>query len=278
MRSRSSISSMRPIVSPRQTSGNMSSERSPRPARNSRSWGSWLSFETCTCTGSCVSRTARVAGYSSRRYSSPPVSVISFVPLIRSTSITTASRSRSHRESSAAVAEVSSAARAVNASRTSVRSRLEESRCERSRSVWRRSAGAISTEISDLARSAVSLELVRARKRPNAAGRDKVGDVHEFDFAAVQRRLAAETGGYEIVHESPGLEVGVYVLVAPEPDRQQPHEHDEIYVVLEGRGTLMVEGEAAELDEGGSAYVKAGADHRFTGYEALSVLVLFERD
>jgi hypothetical protein len=38
----------------------------------------------------------------------------------------------------------------------------------------------------------------------------------------------------------------VYVLVAPpEPDRQQPHEDDEVYLVLEGSGTLEVEGEQA---------------------------------
>ena len=36
----------------------------------------------------------------------------------------------------------------------------------------------------------------------------------------VRRRLEAGKGGYEVVHASPGLEVGVYVLVAPEPDRQ----------------------------------------------------------
>ena len=47
--------------------------------------------------------------------------------------------------------------------------------------------------------------------------------MHAFDVAAVKERLKAGNGGYEIVHESPGLEVGVYVLVAPEPDRQQPH-------------------------------------------------------
>ena len=46
-----------------------------------------------------------------------------------------------------------------------------------------------------------------------------------IDVAAALDRLR-ERGGYEIVHESPGLEVGVYVLVAPEPDRQQPHEDD----------------------------------------------------
>jgi mannose-6-phosphate isomerase-like protein (cupin superfamily) len=100
---------------------------------------------------------------------------------------------------------------------------------------------------------------------------------HEFDVGDVAKRLAAGNGGYEIVHESPGLEVGVYVLVAPEPDRQQPHEWDEIYVVLEGRGTLEVEDESFELEAGGSVYVKAGAEHRFTGYEGLSVLVVFDK-
>lgn len=59
---------------------------------------------------------------------------------------------------------------------------------------------------------------------------------HPFDIHGVAERLAAGNGGYETVHESPGIEVGVYVLVAPEPDRQQPHDDDEIYVVLEGHG------------------------------------------
>jgi mannose-6-phosphate isomerase-like protein (cupin superfamily) len=91
----------------------------------------------------------------------------------------------------------------------------------------------------------------------------------------VQRRLQQAGGGYEVVHESPGLELGVYVLVAPEPDRQQPHDRDEIYVVLSSRGTLEVEGDTVDLGEGDAAFVRAGDDHRFTGYEGLSVLVIF---
>jgi mannose-6-phosphate isomerase-like protein (cupin superfamily) len=100
---------------------------------------------------------------------------------------------------------------------------------------------------------------------------------HPFDIEAVKHRLAEGSGGYEIVHASPGLEVGVYVLVAPEPDRQQPHADDEIYVVLEGMGTLEVEGTSVDLREGHAVFVPAGADHRFAGYERLSVLVIFER-
>src|SRR5919205_3926512 len=98
-----------------------------------------------------------------------------------------------------------------------------------------------------------------------------------FEVESVVERLRAAGGGYEIVHESPGLEIGVYVPVAPEPDRQQPHEDDEVYVVLEGTGVLDVEGKRLELQEGNAVFVPARADHRFSAYEHLSVLVLFER-
>lgn len=101
--------------------------------------------------------------------------------------------------------------------------------------------------------------------------------MHEFEIAVVKDRLREAGGGYEVVHESAGLELGVYVLVAPEPDRQQPHEDDEVYVVLEGTGVLEVEQEQVAVKEGSAVFVEAGADHRFTAYEHLSVLVIFER-
>lgn len=100
---------------------------------------------------------------------------------------------------------------------------------------------------------------------------------HVFDVREVAEHLSAGNGGYEVVHSSAGLELGVYVLVAPEPDRQQPHEWDEVYIVLEGRGTLEVEGEEIPVQEGGAIYVKAGAEHRFTDYEGLSVVVIFDK-
>lgn len=100
---------------------------------------------------------------------------------------------------------------------------------------------------------------------------------HAFDVERVKTRLAEAGGGYEIVHETPGLELGVYVLVAPEADHQQPHAYDEVYVVLEGRGTLEIDGERVEVEDGKAAFVPAGADHRFVGYENLSVLVIFDK-
>jgi len=99
--------------------------------------------------------------------------------------------------------------------------------------------------------------------------------VHEFSVGPVVEKLRAAGGGYEIVHESPGLELGVYVLVAPEPDRQQPHEDDEVYLVLEGTGVLEVEGTSIPVREGHSVFVEAGADHRFTAYAQLTLFVVF---
>ena len=78
-----------------------------------------------------------------------------------------------------------------------------------------------------------------------------------LDIEATRRRLEESGGGYEVVHTSPGLEIGVYVLVAPEPDRQQPHVDDEVYVVLDGRGVLEVEGDTVEVSAGQGG-VRAG--------------------
>ena len=53
--------------------------------------------------------------------------------------------------------------------------------------------------------------------------------MHAFGVGSVVEKLRAAGGGYQIVHESPGLELGVYVLAAPEPDGGggAGREHDE---------------------------------------------------
>jgi mannose-6-phosphate isomerase-like protein (cupin superfamily) len=107
--------------------------------------------------------------------------------------------------------------------------------------------------------------------------RGPLPSAHPFDIEGVKKQLADTGGGYAIVHESPGLELGVYMLVAPEPDRQQPHEDDEVYIVLKGSGVLDVEEERVELREGHAVFVPAGAEHCFSAYEQLTVLVIFER-
>ena len=101
------------------------------------------------------------------------------------------------------------------------------------------------------------------------------GPFSSFDFGDAAERLGP--GGYEVVCETPRLQVGVYVLAAPEPDAQEPHEWDELYFVLEGRGTLDVEGEKHLLEEGAAAFVAARAAHRFEDYERIVLLVVFDK-
>jgi mannose-6-phosphate isomerase-like protein (cupin superfamily) len=96
-----------------------------------------------------------------------------------------------------------------------------------------------------------------------------------FDVAETAARLAERGGGYEVVHTSPGLEIGVYVLVAPEPDRQVPHAFDEIYVVLDGEGEVEVAGARRPVRRGEGIFVAAGVEHGFHAYEELSLLVAF---
>lgn len=101
----------------------------------------------------------------------------------------------------------------------------------------------------------------------------------QFDVESVKQRLVANGGGYEVVHASPGLEIGVYVLLAPEPDPQVPHDHDddEVYIALDGSGVLVVEGTPIPFELGEAVFVPAGARHYFTAYDRLSMLVIFAR-
>jgi mannose-6-phosphate isomerase-like protein (cupin superfamily) len=99
--------------------------------------------------------------------------------------------------------------------------------------------------------------------------------VSGFEFGGIADRLGP--GGYEVVYETARLQVGVYVLAAPEPDTQKPHEWDELYFVLEGRGTLTVEDEELLLEEGAAAFVEARAHHHFHDYEQIVLLVVFDK-
>ena len=93
----------------------------------------------------------------------------------------------------------------------------------------------------------------RGRLRPpsvSVQGESTIGKTGRIDLSAIKARLEAGTGGYEVAHDRRASKLGIYVLVAPEPDQQQPHADDKVYVVLEGRGTLEIDGATVPLVEG----------------------------
>ena len=93
-----------------------------------------------------------------------------------------------------------------------------------------------------------------------------------FPIAEVRTRLESHDGGWEVVHESPNLEVGVLVRIAPTPDPPVRHTADEVYVVLAGEATLEAEGESRRLKPGDTAFVAVGKEHHFVDYAAMRVL------
>ena len=59
-------------------------------------------------------------------------------------------------------------------------------------------------------------------------------------------------------------------------DKQQPHERDEIYVVVAGSGTFYLNGKRAPVQAGDFIFVPAYAAHRFEDFtEDFSTWVFF---
>jgi len=70
--------------------------------------------------------------------------------------------------------------------------------------------------------------------------------------------------GYVIAFEDQKIEAGIYQ--PDQVDRQTPHDEDELYVVLKGQGTLCLEQEEYNVEEGDLLFVPAKAEHRFKDF------------
>ncbi len=74
----------------------------------------------------------------------------------------------------------------------------------------------------------------------------------------------------------PDLFAGLYEIPAGGEDGQSPHDADEVYYVLEGEATAVVEGDRIPVSAGSVLYVARDKDHRFVDVtEDLSLLVFF---
>ena len=72
------------------------------------------------------------------------------------------------------------------------------------------------------------------------------------------------------------MSCGLYVLEPGADDPQEPHQEDEVYVVLSGRAWLEVAGRDHRVTPGSVLFVARTVPHRFHDItERLSVLVFF---
>ncbi len=104
--------------------------------------------------------------------------------------------------------------------------------------------------------------------------------VEAFDAASLQEARAEvqhRTGElYLEFLRRDSMSCGLYVLEAGADDPQEPHQEDEVYVVLAGRARLEVAGQDHAVEPGGVLFVARTVPHRFHNItERLSVLVFF---
>jgi mannose-6-phosphate isomerase-like protein (cupin superfamily) len=72
------------------------------------------------------------------------------------------------------------------------------------------------------------------------------------------------------------LSMGLYRLRAGQPDEQQPHAEDEVYLVLSGKASFRAGGREKAVAPGSLIFVERSVEHRFFDVtEDLTVLVFF---
>lgn len=60
------------------------------------------------------------------------------------------------------------------------------------------------------------------------------------------------------------------------PNRQLPHDQDEVYVIVRGRGVLIHDGRRDAFESGDLLFVAAGTEHHFEDFtDDLAVWVVF---
>jgi mannose-6-phosphate isomerase-like protein (cupin superfamily) len=74
----------------------------------------------------------------------------------------------------------------------------------------------------------------------------------------------------------PSLSCGIYTLKVGAKDLQGPHDEDEVYLVLSGRGRLRVNDSDHAVERGSVLYVRATSEHSFFEIdEDMTLLVFF---
>lgn len=96
-----------------------------------------------------------------------------------------------------------------------------------------------------------------------------------FHIATEIEQLNLSEAPYREFLRVPSMSCGVYKLPAGSEDLQAPHDEDEVYFVVSGRGRLRVDGQEHEIGRGSILYVQATAEHSFFQVEEDITLLVF---
>lgn len=97
-----------------------------------------------------------------------------------------------------------------------------------------------------------------------------------FDIPELVEKATKAGEVYREFLRVPDLSCGIYTLRKGAKDLQSPHDEDEVYYVLRGRGRVRIEGDEYEAKPGALLYVQATSEHSFFEVEEdLTLLVFF---
>jgi mannose-6-phosphate isomerase-like protein (cupin superfamily) len=101
----------------------------------------------------------------------------------------------------------------------------------------------------------------------------------EDNFISLDKVIADlnGTGSYFLnVFNNKGVDLGILRLRKGETDTQLPHSVDEVYFVVEGRGSIEIEGKLKPVKSADFIFVPAYDHHRFiVGSQDLVVIFFF---
>lgn len=96
-----------------------------------------------------------------------------------------------------------------------------------------------------------------------------------FDLQSLRERLAPPGVGYTEFLRRADLSIGLYVLPRGGTDHQSPHDEDEAYYVIAGRGRFIAGEEERQVSAGDTLFVPARMPHHFHSVEQELVLLVF---
>jgi mannose-6-phosphate isomerase-like protein (cupin superfamily) len=100
--------------------------------------------------------------------------------------------------------------------------------------------------------------------------------MNAFEYGDISQQQAESGQPYLQFMNEGTMSLGLYLLAAGSADTQSPHEEDEIYYVVSGRGAIDVAGERRPVQPGSIVFVAKEVEHRFVDIEEdLSLLVFF---
>jgi mannose-6-phosphate isomerase-like protein (cupin superfamily) len=94
-------------------------------------------------------------------------------------------------------------------------------------------------------------------------------------FAEARARIPGPAGEHAVSVLQRGT-LNVKLSLPVQPNQQAPHEQDEVYVIVRGRGVLFHDGRRDPFEAGDLLFVAAGTEHHFEDFtEDLAVWVVF---